>query len=76
MGDTYNSARGCGACLHDLRLERRGDALIMHSRHNARWLGALLAGFALCVIWCIYGISIPNQSGLALFAYWSGFTAS
>jgi len=53
----------------DLRLERQGDALIMHSRHNARWLGALLVGFALYLIWRIYGIRIPNQSGLALLGY-------
>jgi len=56
----------------DLRLERQSDALIMHSRHNARWLGALLVGFALYFIWCIYGIRPPNQNGLALVGYWFG----
>jgi len=56
----------------DLRLERQGDALIMHSRHNARWLGALLVSFALYFIWRIYGIGLPNQSGLALLGYCFG----
>jgi hypothetical protein len=53
----------------DLRLERQGDALIVHSRHIARWVGALSVGFALYAIWRIYGIGIPNQSVLALLAY-------
>jgi hypothetical protein len=53
----------------DLRLERQGDALIVRSKHNARWVGALLCGLAL---WLLYGIWIPNQSGLALLAYWLG----
>jgi len=56
----------------DLRLERQGNALIVHSRHNARWLGVLGGGFALYVIWRIYGIGIPNQSVLAFLAYWFG----
>jgi hypothetical protein len=56
----------------DLRLERQGDALIVHSSHNARWAGALVGGFALYFIWRIYGIGIPNQSVLAMFAYWFG----
>jgi hypothetical protein len=56
----------------DLRLGRQGDALIVHSRHSARWLGALGGGFALYVIWRIYGIGIPKQSVLAFLAYWFG----
>ena len=31
----------------DLRLMRQGSALIVHSKHNAGWLGALVGGFAL-----------------------------
>jgi hypothetical protein len=54
----------------DLRLDRQGDALIVHSRHSARWVGALLGGFALFCL--IFEIRIPNQSGLALLAYWFG----
>jgi hypothetical protein len=56
----------------DLRLERQGDALIVHSRHIARWVGVLLVGFGLYLIWRIYGIGLPNQSWLALLAYWFG----
>jgi hypothetical protein len=54
----------------DLRLERQGDALIVHSKHKARWFGALSGGAALIFlnIW----ISMPDQSGLALLAYWFG----
>ena len=46
----------------DLRLERQGDALIVHSEHNARWFGALVGGFGLIflIVW------ISMQSGLAL----------
>jgi hypothetical protein len=54
----------------DLRIERQGDALIVHSRRIARWVGALLVGFALYLLMRIYGIGIVNQSGLALLAYW------
>jgi hypothetical protein len=56
----------------DLRLERQGDALILHARHIAWWVGVLVGGFALYLIWRIYGIGIPNQSVLALVAYWFG----
>jgi hypothetical protein len=56
----------------DLRLERQGDALIVHSRHIARWVGVLLACFAIYLTWRIYGIGSPNQSWLALLAYWFG----
>jgi hypothetical protein len=56
----------------DLRLERQGNALIVHSKHNARWVGALVGGFALYLIWRIYGIGIPNQSVVALVAHWFG----
>ena len=56
----------------DLRLERQGDALIVHSSHNARWGGALVGGFALYFIWRIYGIGIPDQSVLALLGYGFG----
>jgi hypothetical protein len=56
----------------DLRLDRQGDALILRARHIARWVGAPLVGFALYLIWRIYGIGIPNQSWLALLAYWFG----
>ena len=56
----------------DLRLERQGKALILHAKHNARWVGALVGGFGLYLFWRIYGIEIPNQSALALIAYWFG----
>ena len=52
----------------DLRLERQGNALIVHSKHNARWVGALVGGFAL--IFLIRWISMPDQSGLPLLAHW------
>jgi hypothetical protein len=55
----------------DLRLERQGGALILHSKHNARWLGALLGGFALFFLIKLF--SMPTQSGhtlVALLAYW------
>jgi hypothetical protein len=57
----------------DLCLERQGDALIVHSKHNARWLGALVGGFALFFL--IKWMSIPNQSEralLPLLGYWFG----
>jgi hypothetical protein len=56
----------------DLRLERQGEALVVHAKHSGRWVGVLLGGFGLYVIWYIYGIEIPNQSVLALVAYWFG----
>jgi hypothetical protein len=49
----------------DLRLERQGDTLVVHSKHIARWVRALLVGgFAL--IW----LRQTDQSGLALLGYW------
>ena len=54
----------------DLRLERQGNALIVHSKHNAKWFGALGGSFAL--VFLIIWISMPDQSGLALLAYWLG----
>src|SRR5262249_13314945 len=57
----------------DLRLERRDDALIVHSKHNARWLGALVGSFALFFLFKLF--STPAQSGVGLlpvFAYWFG----
>jgi hypothetical protein len=55
----------------DLRLECQGDALIVHSRHIASWVGALLIfGFALIWLRQIYWIMMPNQSGRALLGYW------
>jgi hypothetical protein len=56
----------------DLRLERQGKALIVHAKHNARWVGALVGGFGLYLFCRIYGIEIPNQSAPALVAYWFG----
>jgi hypothetical protein len=56
----------------DLRLERQGDALILHASNGARWLGALGGGLGLYLIWRIYGIGLPNQSWLALLAYCFG----
>src|SRR5215510_7955897 len=56
---------------NDLRLERQGNALIVHAKHNARWVGVLLSGFGLYVIWYIYGIEIPKGVP-ALVAYWLG----
>jgi hypothetical protein len=57
---------------NDLRLDRQGDALIVHARYIARWVGALVGGFGLYLFWRIYGIGIPNQSVLAFLAYWFG----
>jgi len=54
----------------DLRLERQGNALIVHSKHNARWFGALVGGFAL--FFFFRWISMPNQGGLPLLGYWFG----
>jgi len=54
----------------DLRLDRQGNALIVHSKHNARWVGALVVGLAL--IFLIRGVWMPDQSGLALLGYWLG----
>jgi hypothetical protein len=50
----------------DLRLERQGDALIVHSKHNARWFGALTGGFALYFLIKLF--SLPAQSGVGLLA--------
>src|SRR5262245_38387257 len=57
---------------NDLRLERQGKALVVHSKQNAKWVGALVGGFGIYIIWRIYGIGIPNQSVPALVAYWFG----
>ena len=54
----------------DLRLVRQGNTLIVHSKHNARWFGALLCCFALFFL--IKWISMPDQSGFALLGYWFG----
>jgi hypothetical protein len=54
----------------DLRLERQGNALIVHSRHNARWSGALVGGFG--IIFLVQWIGLPEQSGLAVLGYWLG----
>jgi hypothetical protein len=54
----------------DLRLVRQGNTLIVHSKHNARWFGALLCSFALFFL--IKWISMPDQSGFALLGYWFG----
>jgi hypothetical protein len=54
----------------DLRLERQGDALIVHAKHKGRWVGVLAGVFGLYLIWRIYGIEIPNQGVPALVAYW------
>ena len=51
----------------DLRLERQGNALILHSKHNARWLGALVGGFALFVLFKLF--NVPDQSGFGLLVY-------
>src|SRR5262249_13605412 len=55
---------------NDLRLERQGNALVVHAKHNARWVGVLLSGFGLCVTWYIYGIEIANHGVPALVTYW------
>src|SRR5262245_48564962 len=57
----------------DLRLERQGDALIVHAKHSGRWVGVLAGVFGLYLIWRIYGIEIANQGVPALVAYWFGF---
>jgi hypothetical protein len=49
----------------NLRLEHQDDALIVHSKHNARWLGALTGSFALFFLIKLF--SIPGQSGVGLF---------
>jgi hypothetical protein len=51
----------------DLRLERQGNTLIVHSNHNARWFGAVGAsfGFIFLIIWT----RMPDQGGLALLSY-------
>ena len=54
----------------DLRLEHQDNALIVRSKHNARWYGALGVGIAL--IFLIQWTSVPAPSGLALLAYWFG----
>jgi hypothetical protein len=48
----------------DLRLERQGNALIVHSKHNA-WFGALFTLFALYFL-IMWFRNMPDQSGLAL----------
>jgi uncharacterized integral membrane protein len=52
----------------DLRLERQGNALVLHSKHNARWLGALVGGFALFLLFKLF--NVPDQSGFGLLVYW------
>jgi len=52
----------------DLRLERQGNALILQSKHNARWLGALVGGFALFFLFKLF--NVPDQSGFGLLVYW------
>jgi hypothetical protein len=49
----------------DLGLERKGKTLIVHAKHNGRWVGVLVGGFGLYLVWRIYGIGIPNESVLA-----------
>ena len=51
----------------DLRLERQGNALILHSKHNAKWLGTLVSGFALFVLFKLF--NVPDQSGFGLIVY-------
>ena len=46
----------------DLRLDRQGNAPIVHSKHNARWLGALVGGLAL--IFLSAGFACPITVGL------------
>jgi len=58
-----------GYMIHsDLRLERQGNALILQSKHNARWLSALVGGFALFFLFKLF--SVPDQSGFGLLVYW------
>ena len=52
----------------DLCLERKSDALILRSTHNARWLGALVMGFALFILFKLF--NVPDQSGFGLVVYW------
>ena len=52
----------------DLRLVRQGNALILQSKHNARWLGALVMGFALFFLFKLF--NVPDQSGFGLLVYW------
>jgi len=58
-----------GYMIHsDLRLERQGNALILQSKHNARWLSALVGGFALFFLFKLF--NVPDQSGFGLLVYW------
>src|SRR5215813_12704779 len=50
----------------DLRLERQGNALIVHSKHNARWFGALVGGFALFFLSA--GLACPIRVGFPCLA--------
>jgi hypothetical protein len=56
----------------DLRLERQGDALVVHAKHRGRWVGVLVGGFGLYLIWRVYGIEMPDQGAPVLVAYWFG----
>ena len=53
-----------------LRFDRQTNAPIVHSKHNAWWVGALVVGLAL--IFLIRWVRMPDQSGLALLGYWFG----
>jgi hypothetical protein len=56
----------------DLRLERQGNALIVHSKHNARWFGALVGSVVLIMLirWISSWISMSDPSGPALLGNW------
>jgi hypothetical protein len=56
----------------DLRLERQGDAPVLHAQHNGRWVGVRAGAFGLYLIWRIHGSGIPDQNVPALVAYWFG----
>jgi hypothetical protein len=51
----------------DLRLERQGDALIVHSKHN-RWHGALGSASRSFGSQRSTGLGCPIRIGLALLA--------
>ena len=46
----------------DLRLERQGNALIVHSSHNARWSGALVGGLGLIFLVQWIGVTFDLHS--------------
>src|SRR5262249_1271049 len=53
-----------------LRFDRQTNAPIVHSKHNAWWVGVLVS--ASRSFFFIRWVRMPDQSGLALLGYWFG----